>query len=1267
MKEISSGLYSAGDAVIPVMPHRDAMNEGDPDDEVIRERSFRISDRVEIEGIIQGIGEAKEEGVGSDKGELDEALGEIFDPFSEPDSESPGFVSRDGSVKTAPGRDVVTEMAVEGERRVNWLLMGSMILVYSAIGIQIGVVMEPLPAGVSLVVLAALGFGLGEIWIPRKNMKILGVTWVIISMKVLYGLAIELQRWDVIGVEELGALLVALVGINVAVAYRYDHDAIAAQSTLVLLAIGSTAGSLFGQGGIALMILFSTMLIHGLALQRMSGNLAALGIAASNLWIGMHATTSGFQIGELRILPLDSPLLLFTLMMAVTAANASMASRYARESNWFSDAMKVMGLGKPGLWGVSVSMGLIGALLAVAANREDTGYALAMVTVLGGAFGGSYLTVRGVASKRVMVPLGASALVLIAMLSNGDLVEEYLAISEYVVFTIVGAAITGFVVLRDQDIVTDRVLWGGAVAILILLVILVPSESAENGGDGGVLLLSLLSLLHLGTAILSVRRESPSLAGVTVLLPWVWILMEETLEEAIRTVLVANDRIDPGSVIELDVVPLAGYLILCSILMSVVNERLGSTNVNLASRFLGISEISASIRDSGTLQLWSLGLWIPMITTIFMAQFGGFTSFTLVLVCGAIWILHLAAHVRKVRVGNVSMMLGIIFASAVIIQWRHGEGEILSVILCFLLLTLIHFERDIENRNYTLAMGMMSLPFLIFLSGNDPSNLLAPSEYIPELDTGLVVVLCTAAMLGSYLPKAGAIEDLLRPALASLWLMVISISLTWQIGEEESKYASIVIFVISSLWLVARGEIRRELQTMSLLSERREMAAEDSRVSTSTSTGDGNVSGFNPRVAELREARRKRRELSPTEDLGELYVTDVSHKPVIVISVMAVVLGASVLIGLTTGSNPVILLSCGAFVTVLVAVARFRTRGLELPLPHIGGMETPIALAIVGIVVAHVASLIGPGSSNQDLLGMAVVVVIVVELVAISLFQQENMLDRIPIAIDWLIISLFVDRLIGSLLYESLPWPLTVDPLTGDLLEWKLPLLLLEAVLVIAVIADFWIDNLRTSRGRVESKGGSGRGGRAIAVVMLSFGLAGAMAICSAIIQGLKREQQNSVGLAIPGVILVMLAVRNWIDSVSSIITEASVTLGAIAILLCVLTVPTKKGDWALMLAANGHLLIVIGLLGGGAAGLLPIALIVMSTSVWVIGILQLRRGLRIWGLVDLVLAILTALVFFGSALTNPGVMLAGLTIVAMELGIVSWLGITYEKELVRD
>ena len=42
--------------------------------------------------------------------------------------------------------------------------MGTMILVYSAIGIQIGFVFEPVLANVSLIFLAGLGFFLGERW-----------------------------------------------------------------------------------------------------------------------------------------------------------------------------------------------------------------------------------------------------------------------------------------------------------------------------------------------------------------------------------------------------------------------------------------------------------------------------------------------------------------------------------------------------------------------------------------------------------------------------------------------------------------------------------------------------------------------------------------------------------------------------------------------------------------------------------------------------------------------------------------------------------------------------------------------------------------------------------------------------------------------------------------------------------------------------------------------------------------------------------------------
>ena len=129
------------------------------------------------------------------------------------------------------------------------------------------------------------------------------------------GLSIELQRWGIIDVGGLGVFLLIAVGLNIVLSYRYDHDAIGAQSTLVLLAIGSTAGSLYGQEGVAVMILVSTVLMHVLIHTESQVTLQRLGIASSNLWIGMHAITSGFEIGELKVLALDRPLLLFVLMM----------------------------------------------------------------------------------------------------------------------------------------------------------------------------------------------------------------------------------------------------------------------------------------------------------------------------------------------------------------------------------------------------------------------------------------------------------------------------------------------------------------------------------------------------------------------------------------------------------------------------------------------------------------------------------------------------------------------------------------------------------------------------------------------------------------------------------------------------------------------------------------------------------------------------------------------------------------------------------------
>ena len=1238
------------------------MDGEEPDDRIIREKEFRRSIDIDL-GDIKVPEDRSDERREALASAVDEALGEVFDPFKQADGSEAGAIQEDGTVPVAPDRDIVTEIAAEGERGVNWGLMIAMILVFSAIGVQAGMALPPLLAIAVLVLLASVGFVFGEIWVPNPKMKILGVTWVIISMKVLYGLAIELNRWDYIGLEMLGALLLALVAVNVFVAYRHDHDAIAAQSTLVLLAIGSTAGSLLDEMGVAGMILVATLLVHGLALNRQSGNLAALGVAASNLWIGMHAITGGFEFGSLRILALENSLLLFILLMVVSAINATMAARYAREENWFSQAFKAVGLGRPGLWGVSVSMGMVGALLAVASSREDVGYALGMVSFLGACFGGSYLAVRGVDSVRIMMPLAIAAVPLVAILVLGDGSGNIVVwMDSYEAFTVLATIVTGFVLLRDQDKVTDRVLWLGSVVVLALLVILVPTKASGSGGDGGVLLLSLLAAIHIGTAVLAVKRKSPALAGITVLLPWSWVLIEELLEETIRTLLVANNKVDPGTMIDLEPFPLGAYLATACILMVVVNVKMGENGVNLASNFLGLSEVSASIRDSGALQLWSIGLWLPMLTILLMSQFGGFNAITLVILVSMVVILHLACEVMGLRIGDSMVMAAILTVSLVAMQWRNGLFVPLSVLLCVSLMVLMFVRGSAREDLYTGGLALMSMPIVLALSGRDPVLELASTDILPDLDSSMVSVAIAAGVLAVYLPRSGSIERLLNPALAALWLLMITTALAYSQDNTMSQTASLAMFVGSSLWLVARGEVRAELRSLGKRDARIQMAVE-----ATNELEDGGISTYDPIRGELEAKRKRSREKGEAGDLAELYTTDVSHKPTVVLVILSLVLGAGVIISLLTGPNPLLLVSVGIFLTALIAIARSRTERLDLELPHIFGMEMPIAAAIVGLVAIHVFSHLGPGSSKMDLLDMAVLIALLLELSAISLIGKDRLLDRIPIALDWIILPLLAGRMLGAVMVEALPFPLTINPFEGSMLEWKMPWMLLEAVLIICVVADILVDRKRVQLGRGDWKRASGRGARSLFIVLLSFGPAGILAVASCIEQGWRYRQPTSVGMAIPAGLLTFVSTGVWFETAWEILPEATIATGIMLLGLCAMTVPLKGEKWTMMLAVNSHMLLILaGLAGYVTSIVFPMMLIVLSTTTWVVGILQLRRTLRIWGLVDLILAVLVALIFV-QGITDPVTLLIALVVLAAELGLVSWLGQRNEEALLQD
>lgn len=138
------------------------------DDRVIRERRFKIGANLDIGDL--GIVEKTEKVAASnhlesekkDIEEVDEALGDIFDLFKEKSGDQAGAIAADGTVASAPEDDIVTSMAKDGERRVNWSLMVSMIFVFSALSVVAGTAFPPMISLVLLLILAGVGFAFGE-------------------------------------------------------------------------------------------------------------------------------------------------------------------------------------------------------------------------------------------------------------------------------------------------------------------------------------------------------------------------------------------------------------------------------------------------------------------------------------------------------------------------------------------------------------------------------------------------------------------------------------------------------------------------------------------------------------------------------------------------------------------------------------------------------------------------------------------------------------------------------------------------------------------------------------------------------------------------------------------------------------------------------------------------------------------------------------------------------------------------------------------------
>ena len=774
----------------------------------------------------------------------DVAVGDIFDPFEKDTGPKPGDILVDGTVYMTPEMDTVTEIAVEGERRLHWALMVTMIIVYSLIGWLVATALPPMAATAGLIGLATLGFILGERWVPDKGMHLLGVTWIIISMKLLYGLAIDAHHWGWIDTPMLGVALIGLVGVNILVGYRHGHDAIMAQATLVSLVIASAAGSVGGELGVAVMILIATMLLHGLALHRQSGNLASLGIAASHLWIGLHAIQNEpLEIGALVILPLVDPMPLFLLALAVACINGAMAARFAREDNWFSKGISVIGLGSPGLWGVSVGLGMIGAMLLLASGRDETGYALGILVTLLAVYGASYLVVRGVQVMEVLKPLLAALPILLGTLIALE-VQSIGPLSGYEAFAALAAVVTIAMLLRHQSNVTDRVLWLGSLVLMLLLTILIPALPGSEGGDEGHLLLGTLFLVHLSTAGLALRRESPSIAGVTVLAPWLWMFAHRLWTSSLENFSKARGTdvdVSGWDVIVLDPSAVVIYLLFAALLQYPVNMKLGDTGVNLAGKLLGASELSSRLRDSGLMRLWNLGLLSGLAVWLMVIDARDEVGWLAVAGFATLGAVHLLAEAQGRHQGNPRVILIGLAAVMAVFQWNLGLDAVWIVLLTAASLSVL-LSRGTEgptSQLLSLSLGLLALQIALFgLDRHLSFPLIDPEPFIRS-ETGVVMLAMSAALLAVYLPRAPRLEKILPPAVAVVILLSLQIwaSSGPEMHPSESLIA-VAMFFITALYLAAQGELRAELKQVGKRESRLAMLARRRQIATAIASGD---------------------------------------------------------------------------------------------------------------------------------------------------------------------------------------------------------------------------------------------------------------------------------------------------------------------------------------------------------------------------------------------------------------------------------------------
>ena len=182
-------------------------------------------------------------------------------------------------------------------------------------------------------------------------------------------------------------------------------------------------------------------------------------------------------------------------------------------------------------------------------------------------------------------------------------------------------------------------------------------------------------------------------------------------------------------------------------------------------------------------------------------------------------------------------------------------------------------------------------------------------------------------------------------------------------------YLAAVTFVATGAWLAAQGEIRSRLKQVSERQDRidkyiaRKETIDESAVIKEEQTGIKMIDAELLQLSELQQKRSRRRAASGEYDL---VVGDIHHKPTIVLSFIVVTIIAGVFFAWTNGDSLIAITSASMISILFIGIARWRADQVNLQLPDILGIESPIALTMGGLTLIQIAGRLGDSNVQLD-------------------------------------------------------------------------------------------------------------------------------------------------------------------------------------------------------------------------------------------------------------------------------------------------------------